>query len=144
MDQARNDLSKGGMIFSKESCRAVYEVGNMELIELRQTSATVQCPSCLIHVPEGLNMCLCGVWLRPNQDTMNRIKARFDSLTTPYYRATLQSRGQNARTQSMAKRPCKSRKRKTRSKETQQPSLDTQQMAQRREIPSFTGGGRVD
>ena len=55
-----NDLSKGKMIFSEESSRAIYEMGNMELIELRQTSATLQCPSCLMHVPEGLNMCQCG------------------------------------------------------------------------------------
>ena len=53
----RNDFSKGKMIFSEESSRAIYEMGNMELIESRQTSATTQCPSCLKHVPEGLNMC---------------------------------------------------------------------------------------
>ena len=38
----RNDLSKGFMIFSEESSRAFYEMDNMELIELRQTSATIQ------------------------------------------------------------------------------------------------------
>ena len=90
----RNDLKKSGdMILSEESSRVIYEMGNLELIELRQTSATIQCHSCLKHVPEGLNMCLGGVWLRPNQHTMNRIKARFEALITPYYRATLQSRG---------------------------------------------------
>ena len=45
----RNDLSKGKKIFREEPSRAIYEVGNMELIELRQTSATIQCPSCLKH-----------------------------------------------------------------------------------------------
>ena len=70
----RNDLSKENMIFSEESCRGIYDMGNMELIELRQTSATFQCLSCLKHVPEGWNMCPCGVWLRPNLDTMDRIK----------------------------------------------------------------------
>ena len=58
----RNDLSKGKMIFSGESSRAIYEMGNMEFIELKQTSETIQCSSCLEHVPEGLNMCQCGVW----------------------------------------------------------------------------------
>ena len=38
----RNDVSKGNVIFSEESSRAIYEMGNMELIELRQTSATIQ------------------------------------------------------------------------------------------------------
>ena len=36
-----NDLSKGNTIFSEESRGAIYELGNLELIELRQTSATV-------------------------------------------------------------------------------------------------------
>ena len=89
----RIDLKKkGDMIFSEESSRVIYEMGNLELIELRQTSATTQCLSLLKCVPEGLNMCLCGFWLRPNQDTMNRIKARFEALITTYYRATFLSR----------------------------------------------------
>ena len=45
------------MIFSEESNRAIYEMGNIEMIELRQTSATTQCLSCLRHVLEGMNMC---------------------------------------------------------------------------------------
>ena len=55
---------KGDMIFNEESSRAIFEMGNVELIKLRQTSATIQCPSCLEHVPEGLNMCQCVVWFR--------------------------------------------------------------------------------
>ena len=61
----------------------------MELIELRQTSATIQCPSCLKHVPEELNMCLCGVLLRPNQSTMDRIRTAFQDLETLYYSTTV-------------------------------------------------------
>ena len=91
----RNDLSKGNMIFSEESSRGIYDMGNTELIELRQTSATMQCLSCLKHVPEGLNMCQCGVWLRPNLDTMDRIKGKFAALITQYCRATIQGRGRN-------------------------------------------------
>ena len=78
----RNDLSKNIMIFSEESSLAFFEMGNMGWVELRQTSATVQCPSCLKHVPEGLNMCLRGVWLRPNQSTMDRFRAAFAALTS--------------------------------------------------------------
>ena len=62
-----NDLSKGNLIFSDEASRAIYEMGNMELIELRQTSATSQCPTCLKHELEGLNACQCSVWLRPDK-----------------------------------------------------------------------------
>ena len=64
-------------------------MGNMELIELRQTSATIQCPSCLKHVPERLNMCQCGVWLRPHQSTMDRTRTACAALKTPYYRASI-------------------------------------------------------
>ena len=46
----RNDLSKGTIVFSVESRDAVGEMGNMELIQLKQTSATIQCLSCLTHV----------------------------------------------------------------------------------------------
>ena len=93
----RNDLSKGKMIISEESCRAVYEMGSMELIEPRQTSATTQCPSCLKDIPEGLNMCLCGVCLRPNQSTMDRIRTAFAALQTPHYRASVTiSRGKKS------------------------------------------------
>ena len=66
-----------------EPRRAIYEMGNMELIELRQTSATTQCPSCLKHVLEGVNMCQCDVWLRPNQSTMDRIRTAFAAFKTP-------------------------------------------------------------
>ena len=87
----RDDLKrKGDMIFSEESSRVIYEVGNLELMELRQTSATIQC---LKHVPEGLNLCPRGVWLRPIQDAMDRIKARSEALITLYYRANFHSRG---------------------------------------------------
>ena len=92
-----NGLSKGKMIFSEESSRAIYEKSNMELIELRQTSATIQCPSCLKHAPEGLNMCQCGFWLRPNQSTMERIRAAFAALKTPFFRTTaILSRGRKS------------------------------------------------
>ena len=45
----RNDLKKkkSDMIFSEESRRVIYETGNLELIERRQSSAAIQWPSCL-------------------------------------------------------------------------------------------------
>ena len=97
MKSIRNDLSTGNMIFSEESSRAICEMGNMELIDLRQTSATTQCPSCFKHVAEGLNMCQCGVWLRPNQSTLERIRTAFAALKTPFYGAsTVISRVKNS------------------------------------------------
>ena len=34
-------------------------------------------------------MCLCGVWLRPNQSTMDRIRTAVAALRTPFYRTTV-------------------------------------------------------
>ena len=85
----RNDLLKGNMIFSEESRRAIYEMGNMELIELKQTSATFQCSSCLKHVLEGVNMCQCGLCLGPNRSPLDRIREAFVALKTPYYRTSV-------------------------------------------------------
>ena len=42
-------------------------------------------------------MCLCGVWLRPNQSTMDRIRAAFAALKPPYHRTTaILSRGRKS------------------------------------------------
>ena len=117
-------------------------MGNLELIEARLTSATFQCLSCLRHVPEGLNMCLCGVWLRPNQDTMNRIKASFEALMTPYYRATLQSRGRKHRQNQWHKDNAKAVDTKRGAKKrNDHPS--TLSRWQNDEKSSFSGGDRV-
>ena len=48
----RGDLKNGDMTFTKESSRVIYDTGNVELFELGQISMTVQCHSCLKHVPE--------------------------------------------------------------------------------------------
>ena len=102
----RNDLKKRcNMIFSDLSTRAIYEMGNLESIELRQTAAIIRGPSYLKHAPEGLNMCLCGVWLRSNQSTMDRIRATF---ATPYYRTAVTVTRDKARAQPMADGPCQS------------------------------------
>ena len=89
----RDDLKNDDMILTKELCRVIYEMGNIELLELGHISTTVQCHSCLKHVPEGLKFCGCFVCLRPDEDTMNRIKARFQALVSPYYVARVGSRG---------------------------------------------------
>ena len=58
----RDDLKKKfDMIFSEESSRVIYEIGNMDMFELKQISVTTQCHCCLKYVPEGLNFSGCGV-----------------------------------------------------------------------------------
>ena len=73
----RDNLKDDSLTFGEESSRVIYEMGNMELIELRRTTDTVQRHSCLSHVPTGLQFCQCGVCLRPDEETTSRIKARF-------------------------------------------------------------------
>ena len=73
----RDDLKDDNLTCGEKSSRGIYEMGNMELIELRRTTDIVQCHSCLSHVPTGLQFCQCGVCLRPDEETTTRIKARF-------------------------------------------------------------------
>ena len=70
----------------------------MELFELAQISKTIRCHSCLKHLTEELKFCGCGVCLQPDEDTINRIKARFQALKAPCYLARLnRSRGKKRR-----------------------------------------------
>ena len=91
----------------------------MELIELRKTSATILCPSCLKHVPEGLNMCQCGVWLRSNQSSMDRIRTAFAALKNSSLSCLSNYFKRKQKwSQPMTKRPSKSHGCKKRSTET--------------------------
>ena len=36
------------------------------------------------HIPEALTFCSCGICLRPDEETIQRIKARFQALIVPY------------------------------------------------------------
>ena len=83
----REDLAKDKMVFSEESSRAIFEMGDVELIGLKKSS--IQCPSCLHHVFEGTYICMCGKLIRPNKDVVNRIKEAFEALKAPYYRTPM-------------------------------------------------------
>ena len=83
------------MIFSEESRRIIHELGNIELYELGQMSSTIQCHFCYKHLPHGLRICLCGMCLRPDEDTISKIEARFKTLIVPHYFAHInRSRGE--------------------------------------------------
>ena len=71
------------MICSEESRRIIYELGNIELYELGQMSTTIQCHSCYKHMLEELKVCICGMCLRLDEDTIRKIEARFETLTVP-------------------------------------------------------------
>ena len=93
----REDPAKEKMVFSKESSRAVFEMGNVELIGSKKSS--IQCPSCLHHVFEGTLLCKCGKLMKPDQDVMNRIKEAFEILKAPHYRKSpISTRGSSVTT----------------------------------------------
>ena len=75
------------MVFSKESCRVIFEMGNVELIELMKSS--IQCSSCLHHVFDGTLLCKCGKLMKPDQDVMNWIEEAFEILKAPCYRTCM-------------------------------------------------------
>ena len=78
----REDLAKVEMVLSKESSRAIFEMGNVELIELK--TSMIQCPSCLHNVFEGTLLCICGKLIKPNQDAIHRIKEALKILKSTF------------------------------------------------------------
>ena len=74
----REDLK---MVPSQESSHAIFEMGNVELIELK--TSMIQCPSCLHYVFIGTLICRCGKHIRPDLDMMQRNKAAFEVLKAP-------------------------------------------------------------
>ena len=58
-------------------------------------SSTIQCHSCYKHLPEGRKFCICGICLRPDEDTMRKIEARSKTLIVPHHFARInRSRGE--------------------------------------------------
>ena len=79
------------MMFSEESSRAVHEMGKHGVVRT-ETNLGRQLFSVFLalkHVPEGLNMCQCGVWLRPNLSTMDRNRSEIAAFKTPHYSASV-------------------------------------------------------
>ena len=69
----REDLAKENMMFSQESGQAIFEMGNVEIIELK--ISRIQCPSCLHYFFKGTIICSYGKHIRPDQEMIRRIKA---------------------------------------------------------------------
>ena len=78
-------------MFSKESSQALFNMGNVELIELKK--ATIHCPSYLDYVFEGRFLCNCGKKLKLDLDAINRIKEAFEILKAPFRASPISTRG---------------------------------------------------
>ena len=66
--------------FTEESSRIIHGLEDIELDELGQISRTIQCHSCLQHIPEGLTFCSCAFVFDWTKKQKKRIKARFQAL----------------------------------------------------------------
>ena len=75
------------MVFIQESSQAIFEMGNVELIELK--TSRIQCPSCLHYVFKGTILCACGKHIRPDHEMIRRVKAPFEILKAPYFRTSV-------------------------------------------------------
>ena len=86
--------SEKSIKFSEESSRTIHELGNIELYEFGQISRTVQCHSCVKHIPGGIGFLrlrhLSSTWWRNS----TKINARFQAMTVLNYVARVNySRG---------------------------------------------------
>ena len=78
----REDQADEKIVFSKESSPSVFELDNVELIQLKKSS--IQCTPCLHYISAGTLICKCGKLMKPDQDVMNRIKEAFEILKAPH------------------------------------------------------------
>ena len=118
----RDDLPNCDMIFSEESSRAIYEIGNLELIELRQNLGDYS----VSFLPEARTTGIEHASMR--RLAFDPIRAAFAALKTPYYRTAITR-------QPMADGPSQSQRCKN--NETPRPHLCVEPMAKRQNIPSF-------
>ena len=129
----------------KESRRAIYEMGNMELIELKQTLGDYSMFFLLIariRRREHVSMwCLASTqskYIGPNQNSSCSVQ---NSLL-PYQRCHFKRNEKGS--QSLAKKSSQSHGCKKRSSETRQIHLYTGPMTNRRSIPSVSVSDRMD
>ena len=82
---------------NKGDSEAGGEQSRLELIELRQTTTIVQCPSCWKHVPDGLINYDCGWFFsKISISECEEIMERFRILCRPQRRGVISSKGQKS------------------------------------------------
>ena len=64
MEESKVDLGENSnqedCIYPKEMIEKIEDQGNVELVELRQTTTTIECLSCWKHIRDGIIKCCCG------------------------------------------------------------------------------------
>ena len=85
------DLQKKNLLSEETSLKILQK---RELHEVRQRTATVQCPQCSACLEEGFQFCKCGVGLKMDESIISRIRKRFqDVLGSSHYVPVTRSRG---------------------------------------------------
>ena len=87
LEQSKVDLGENfnqeDYVYTKETAEKIHDQGNVKLVELRQTTETIQCQACWKHIPEGIVKYYCGYMVRPTQQIINEIKDRFQKCCRP-------------------------------------------------------------
>ena len=74
LEQGKVDLGENSnREDSEEIAKNIQDQGKVELVELRQTTKTIQCQAGWKHIPEGMVKCYCGTIIRLSQP-MERFK----------------------------------------------------------------------
>ena len=63
----------------------IRELGNVELVELCETTPRVQCSHCLLYWNQGIVYCTCGQCLFNSESRRTFNKLRLDALSVPNY-----------------------------------------------------------
>ena len=78
----------------KKRASKFYKWANVEFHEVRQRTATMQCPQCSSYLEEGFPFCKCGAGLKMDESTISRIRKRFqDVLGSSYFVLVTGNRG---------------------------------------------------
>ena len=71
--------------FSEKSKKMIRDMGNVELLELCETTPKVQCSECLLYWHQGIVYCTCGHLLREKKSTRRIHRWHLDILSIPNY-----------------------------------------------------------
>ena len=97
-------------MFILKKAEQIKKQGNIEWTDLRRTTRTIQCKSCLRHVPEGMLKCFGGYIIVLTLVYKNEINERSMKLCQASWKVRMYSLGFKHGPQKCKKRPLESEK----------------------------------
>ena len=98
LEESKVDLGENTIqedyIYTEEMAKKIQDQRNVELVELRQTTTTIQCQACWKHISDGMIKCYCGYMVRLSPSMMEEIQERVRKLCRPQMGGVITSRGQ--------------------------------------------------